>query len=372
MKKKIMIFYISKHSGHYHAAMALEEALVELSGEAEVVKLNAITKTNPILGSIINRAYLEVIKKRPEIWEHIYDNPEFMNKTKKARKALHNFNMSKIRRLIEKASPDIVYCTQAFPCGLVADYKRTVPSSLPLVGILTDHAPHSYWLYDEVDYYVVPSAETAKRLEDKGVAPEKIKVYGIPVDPKFRKSHDRDVIREEFGLKKGMPTVLMMGGSQGLGAMEEAVLSLANDPLHKYQLVVVTGANKKLYRRLRKHSASNTASRMKVLPYVENIDMLMEVSDIIVSKAGGMTTAEAMVKSLPMVIVKPIPGHERMNTDYLVSKGAAVEVKDCTYLHDKLNEIFDSPGMIERMRESIKAIARPNSALDAARLAYGE
>ena len=370
MKKKILIFYISRHSGQYHAATAIENGLYELSDGIEVVKINAINNTNPILGRVVNKAYIELIKKKPELWEHIYDNPEVIERTKTAREALHRFNMTKIRKLIERASPDMVYCTQAFPCGLVADYKRTLKRRLPLVGVLTDHAPHSYWLYDEVDHYVVPSPETGKRLREKGVSAEKIRVYGIPVDPRFRKTHKKDEVLKEFGLSKGMPTVLMMGGSQGLGAMEEAVLSLASDPLHKYQLVVVTATNKRLYRRLRRHFPVAGEKNVHVLPYVEKIDMLMGAADVIVSKAGGLTTAEAMVKSLPMVIVKPIPGHERMNADYLVSKGAAVEVMDCTELHDALNRLFDSPGAIANMKENIKAIARPESALDTAALAF--
>jgi processive 1,2-diacylglycerol beta-glucosyltransferase len=369
MKKKVVIFYISKHSGHYHAATAIENGLRELSDGIEVVKINAITHTNPILGRVVNKAYIELIKKKPEIWEHIYDNPEVIERTKTAREALHRFNMSKIRKLIEGESPDMVYCTQAFPCGLVADYKRTLKRCLPLVGVLTDHAPHSYWLYDDVDHYVVPSPGTGKRLREKGVPLEKIRVYGIPVDPRFRKRHEKDQMLREFGLNKGMPTVLIMGGSQGLGAMEEAVLSLASDPFHKYQLAVVTAANKGLYRRLKRYFPFGSGKNVHVFPYVEKIDMLMEAADIIVTKAGGLTTAEAMVKSLPMVIVKPIPGHERMNADYLVSKGAAVEVTDCTELHDTLNGLFDTPGGINNMKENIRAIARPESALDTAALA---
>lgn len=372
MKKKIAIFYISKYSGHYRAASAIEEGLRYLHPEVDVVKLNAITYINPIMGSIINRAYIELIKKKPEIWEHIYDNPEVIEKTKKAREALHRFNMSKVRRLIEDISPDAVYCTQAFPCGLVADYKRTLKSDLRLIGVLTDHAPHSYWLYDEVDHYVVPSPETGKRLQEKGVLPGKLKVYGIPVDPVFAQKHEKSPIKKELGLREDLPIVLIMGGSQGLGAMEEAVHSLERDTIHKYQMVIVSGSNKRLYKKFKKYFSKKTMERVLILPYFDKIDILMEIADIVVSKAGGMTTAEAMVKSLPMVIVSPIPGHERMNADYLVSKGAAVEVRDCTVLHEEINRIFDSPGRIDNMKENIKAIARAQSAIDAAALAFGE
>ncbi len=370
MSKKVLIFYISRYSGHYHAASAIERGLLTLTRDVEVHKINALTYTNPILGAIINKAYLEVIKKRPEIWGHIYDNPDVIKKTKRARETLHRFNMSKIKRLIESYSPDIVFCTQAFPCGMIADYKRTSGKDVLLIGVLTDHAPHSYWLFEEVNYYIAPSEETARALGQKGVLPERIKTYGIPVDPKF--CHKREIpgIKNNLGLSDEGPVILIMGGSQGLGAVEEVAGSLMEDRQHKYQLVVVSGSNKKLYTRLQRLKRDKPEGNISVLSYVENIDELMEASDVIITKAGGMTIAEALVKRLPMLIVNPIPGHEQMNTDYLVGKGAAIQIEDYGEIHQKLNKLFDSKGLLNDMKKSCSELAKPNSALDIAKLAF--
>jgi processive 1,2-diacylglycerol beta-glucosyltransferase len=369
MKKKILIFYISEFSGHYHAASAIEKGLLELEQGLDIDKINALDYTNPILGKLINKAYLEVIKKKPELWGNIYDNPDVVKKTKKAREALHKHNMSKIKRLIEKHSPHAILCTQAMPCGMVADYKRSCGKDVKLVGVLTDHAPHSFWIFDEVDFYAVPSEETGKVLEQKGIPPSKIKVSGIPVDPKFRKSHDTGEMREKYGLSKIDPVVLIMGGTQGLGEMERIVKALLKDKDHSYQLLIVTGSNKKLFTRLKRLNRKKGGENMRLLSFVENIDELMEASDMVVTKAGGMTTAEAVVKEIPMIIVSPIPGHERMNTDYMVERGAAVEVKDFTEVPEKINELFDSEGMLESMRKSARKLSRPESALDIAKLA---
>lgn len=368
MKKKALIFYISRYSGHYHAASAIESGIKKVAGNVEVEKINALGYTNPILGTIINKAYMEVIKKKPSIWGHIYDNPDFMKKTKRAREALHRFNMSKIKKLLEAHSPDIVFCTQAFPCGMVADYKRSSGDKTPLIGILTDHAPHSYWLFNEVDYYVVPSKETAQALERKGVSSSKIREYGIPVDPRFSQTHDKESIMKTLGLDDENPAILIMGGSQGLGSVEGVVRSLLTDKEHKYQLMVVTGSNKKLRSKLTRLNKRKGAGKIRILSFVDNIDELMEASDIIITKAGGMTTAESMVKALPMLVVNPIPGHERMNTDYLVEKGAAIEIEDFSKIHETVNELFDSKGMLKRMKENAKQLAKPNSALDIAKL----
>ena len=369
MNKKILIFYISEFSGHYHAASAIEEGLLELEEGLDIDKINALDYTNPILGKLINKAYLEVIKKKPELWGNIYDNPDVVKKTKKAREALHKYNMSKIKRLIEKHSPYAILCTQAMPCGMVADYKRSCGTDIKLIGVLTDHAPHSFWIFDEVDFYAVPSEETGKVLEQKGIPPSKIKVSGIPVAPKFRKSHDAGEIKEKYGLRKADPVILIMGGTQGLGEMERIVKELLKDKEHGYQLLIVAGSNKKLFARLKRLSRKEGGENMRLLSFVENIDELMEASDMVVTKAGGMTTAEAVVKELPMIIVSPIPGHERRNTDYMVEKGAAVEVEDFTEVPQKINELFDSEGVLEAMKKNARKLSRPESALDIAKLA---
>ena len=369
MRTSALIFYISKFSGHFHGAKAIEQGLCSIRPDTDVKVINAIEYTNPILGKIINRTYLEIVKKRPELWGHIYDNPDVLKKTKKAREAIHKYNMSKIKRLLERYRPDVVICTQAFPCGMVADYKRTSGSKIPLIGVLTDYAPHSYWLYDEVDYYVVPSPEIARKLEEKGIPKNKFRIYGIPVDPKFRTGHDKSRVRGKFGLSDKDPLVLVMGGSQGIGAIEEVAQQILKDKAHNYQLLVITGKNKRLYNKLAR-VAKRRPDSMKVLKYVENVDELMGASDILITKAGGLTTAEALVKKLPMLIVDPIPGHERMNTDYLVSEGVAVEVNSFSEIHKEISSLFDSKDILLGMSKKAGEISKPESSIDIAKLAF--
>jgi processive 1,2-diacylglycerol beta-glucosyltransferase len=367
--KKALIFYISKYSGHFHGARAIERGLYEIYGDVQVELVNALEYTNPILGKMINKTYLEIIKKKPELWGNIYDNPSVLKKTEKAREAIHRYNMSKIKRIIERNAPDVIICTQAFPCGMVADYKKTSGDTIPLIGVLTDYAPHSYWLHDEVDYYVTPSEKIAEVLGQKGVRKDKLKVYGIPVDPRFRLRHDRKEIRAKLGLVDG-PTILIMGGSQGIGAMEEVVKGIMSEKQHNYQLLVITGTNKKLYAKISRMARSGRGD-IKVFPYVENTDELMEASDVIITKAGGLTTAEALVKELPVLIVNPIPGHERMNTDYLVGEGAAIELEDFSKAPGEINRLFDSRKILDDMREKAGTVACPESCLNIAKLAFG-
>ncbi len=370
MKNRALIFYISRLSGHYHAAVAVEKGLLTLNQDAEIRKINTFEYTNPILGRVINKAYMEVIKKKPEIWGNMYDNPDVLEKMKKARATLHKFNMAKIKNLIKKFSPDVAVCTQAFPAGMIADYKRITGSNLPLISVLTDHAPHSYWLFDEVDHFVVPAPETGNVLIQKGVIPKKIKVFGIPVDPKFSLKKDVAGLKSALGIDDSGPVILIMGGNQGLGAMEEVVMSLLKDKYHHYQLIIVAGSNKRLYYRLTRIAAKGSEHNMAVFPLVDNIDELMEVADAIVTKAGGLTTAEALIKGLPIFLVNPIPGQETRNAEYLIKNGVAIEIEDLEYTHGKINSLFDDVELFDSMKKSIKRIAMPDSAIDIARLAF--
>ncbi|MBD3296521.1 MAG: glycosyltransferase [Candidatus Omnitrophica bacterium] len=369
MKKNILIFYISRYSGHYQAAKAIQAGALELFDDARVRTVNALLYTNPILGSIITKAYIRLIKKRPEIWGNIYDDPEILRKTQGVRDRLNKFNMPKMKRLIESFSPDIIYCTQAFPCGMVAEYKKLTGENIPLVGVLTDYAPHSYWLNDEVDLYAVPSESTASALREKGVPASRIRVSGIPIDPKFSIRADRGAARAELGFTPDDPVLLVMGGNQGIGSLEEAVKALLRDNDHRYRIIVVTGANRKLYARLMKLEKKEGRERIRTLSFFDRMDLLMDASDIIITKAGGMTTTEALAKKLPIVILDPIPGHERMNADYLVKQGAAVEVKDITGLHTAVNRILDLKKNYDGMRTAAGKISRPESSMDICRMA---
>ena len=365
MRKRVLLMYISKNSGHHHASVAIENALHELSDDIETSNINSFCYTNPILEKIINRTYMSIIKRRPEVWGYLYDNPNVVKKTQKLRDSIHRYNSKKMRVLLDEFKPHAVICTQAFPCGIIADQKKTYRTNLLLCGVLTDYAPHSYWLYDAVDLYFVPSEETKEKLILNGIAKDKIKLTGIPIDLRFQKIIDRQKVIENLGLSPDLPVVLIMGGSQGVGPMKE-ILPILDNSAAKYQIIVVAGGNKKLYRYLKKRSP-RFGKKVLVFGYTENIDELMEVSSIIVGKPGGITISEAFSKGVPVIIVKPIPGHEQMNADHLIKHKAAIKVDNLRDTGIIIRELLSNPYALKNLREHVKKFARPSSALDIAR-----
>jgi processive 1,2-diacylglycerol beta-glucosyltransferase len=350
--------YISEISGHHSATLAIEKAIRILSPHAEILNINAFNYTNPISEKIVNRLYMGVIKRAPKIWDYLYDHPGVVKNIERLKEAVHKFNSPKLKTLFDRFKPDAVLCTQAFPCGMVADFKKTYDSAIPLVAALTDYVPHSYWIYDAVNYYITPSEEVTHRLMKKGVPQHKIKNLGIPFDPGFNE--------EKFKLEPGLPTVLIMGGGQGLGPIKTIVKSLEKVG-KEIREIVVCGANKKLYNSL-KRKLKKYKKRVLLFGYVHNINELMSITDIIVSKPGGVTTAEVLAKNIPMIIVKPLPGQEANNTAYLTAKGAAIKVdkpKD-TYL--AVEDLLADTSKLRKMSESAKRIAKPNASLDIAKL----
>lgn len=359
MSKKVLLLYISEDSGHHCASIAIERALHSICPGIETMNINLFNYTNPIMEKVINGAYMSVVKRKPEIWDYLYDNPKVLRQVKKLRERIHRLNTGKLKTLLDEFRPDGVICTQAFPCGLIADYKKTFGVEIPLIGVLTDYAPHSYWVFDSVDRYIVPSVETGKKLIDNGIESERILDYGIPIDAKFTSGLARKDAFGKLGLDRDSSTVLVMGGTQGLGPLKELVLMLERSSL-KMNIIIACGTNKKLYRWLHrriKHFRKKTI----VLPFADNIDELMEVSDIIVTKPGGITTAEALAKGLPMLIISPLPGQEAMNTKFLLAEGVAIKAESPADAAIMVEELLYNKNKLRNMSDKARKLSKPDS-----------
>ena len=376
-KRRVLLMYITKVSGHRQATMAVQRAIKELDPSVDAPTVNGFGYTYPRLERVVNSAYMGVIKTTPKVWDYLYDNPNIVKKSQGIKDFLHKTSHAKIGKLIEKYKPDTVVCTQAFPCGMVADYKRAHKADFKVVGVLTDYAPHSFWINEGVDYYIVPSTEAKERFITKGVAEDSIKVYGIPIRSKFSMQLDKQPIAEKMGIDLNIPTILIMGGGQGLGPIRGVVKSLMKIDM-PLQLIVLTGVNKKLMKWLEKQQTkkrpkkSSKNKKLIFYEYANNVDELMELSTLIITKPGGMTTTECLAKGLPMVIVNPLPGQEMRNTDFLLQKGIAIRIDKTNDIGEEVELLLKSPEKIIDMSKAAFAEARPHAALDIAQLILNE
>ena len=360
-KYKILLLHISDISGHRSASKAIEGALREIGKDVQAHSINAFNYTNPHLEKIVNKLYLSVIKYKPRIWDYLYDNEDILKKVSQIRALIHRMNGKKIDRLFNNFSPDIVVCTQAFPCAMVADYKHRHNLNIPLIGVLTDYSPHSYWLHDCVDSYIVPAPEVKQRLLQRGIPDQRLNVIGIPIDSKFRYQGNREKIFYKLGLDSHLPVILIMGGGQGLGPIREIARTL--DKLtQSVQIVVVCGTNRSLYQWLKKHK-SIFSKPLLIVGYTEQVNELMEISSFIVTKPGGLTSAEALSRSLPIIIVNPLPGQESRNTQFLIGLGVAFKVNSLSELRSQAEELLNNPVRLDKLRRRASNFAQADSAL---------
>jgi len=363
---RILFLYLTKHSGHYAAAVAVEEAVRRFAPGVETRLLDSFKHANPVLSKVTLKAYLAILKAAPEIWEYMYDNPEFQARTKKIRDLLHRGNSKKLESVLREFQPDVVVCTQAFSCGVLASWKEKNGRDRPrLVGVLTDFVAHRYWAHDKVDLYIVPNDATKATLMSHGVEGSRIKVTGIPIRRRYAQTVSGQGAIERLGLRRDLPKILVMGGSLGLGPMKSVIRKLDKLP-QPFDIIVVTGSNEQLKAQLQRRGRK-LRHPTTILGFVENVHELMEIAEIIVTKPGGITTAEALVKQLPMIIINPIPGQEAKNTEFLLSHGVAVQAEDANDVMLFVDEFLRNPEKLRRMRAAAQVLGRPQAAEEAAR-----
>jgi processive 1,2-diacylglycerol beta-glucosyltransferase len=361
MTRRILFLYLTKHSGHYAAAVAIDDAARQLDPSVQTMLLDSFSHANPVLSKVTLKAYLTVLKAAPEIWEFMYDNPEFKERTAKIRELLNRGSSKKLQRVLADFQPDVAVCTQAFACGVIASWKQATGNDSPaLVGVLTDFVAHRYWAHEKVDLYIAPSEETKQTLISQGVSPERIKAHGLPVGEKFTSPVDKAAVLKTLGLKPDLPKVLVMGGSLGLGPMKSVIRKLNKLP-QPFDIIVVTGKNDELKERLSR-KGWKLRHHTTIFGFVENVHELMSIAEMVVTKPGGITAAEALVKQLPMIIINPIPGQEAKNTEFLLSQNVAVEAGNANDVMLYVDEFFRNPEKLRRMREAARTLGRPQAA----------
>ncbi|MDD5644078.1 MAG: glycosyltransferase [bacterium] len=357
---KLLLCYISRKSGHHKAALVLENALKSEARNLKVKVVNPFHYTNPILSRVTLKTYMGLIRRTPEIWEYLYDNRNVKARTAKIRDFFHKISMARIDKLLNEFYPDIVVCTQALPCCLFSHYKKVKDKKLKVVAVITDYVVHSYWLNDEVDMYFVPSREAVEYLVKEGVDEGRICVSGIPVDLKFSGSIGKSRAKIKLGLPASKQLITIMGGGYGLGSLEEAITELSNVSGEIF-LLVISGGNDKLYEVLNRHYGSK--DNVRIMGYTDEMNIIMEATDMLISKPGGMTSAETMAKGIPMVINSPLPGQEKSNAKYLTGKNAALLSKNARDAGDLAEKLLAGVIDREKLSENALKIGNPESAV---------
>jgi processive 1,2-diacylglycerol beta-glucosyltransferase len=236
---------------------------------------------------------------------------------------------------------------------------------VPQATVTTDFDTHRLWVHNPCDRYFTATEEGALYLRSWGV-PDSVDIIatGIPIHPVFAEPKDRAACLHRQGLAGDRPIVLQLAGGFGVGPIEKIHRALLDVEL-PIEVVAVTGRNEAVREQLQAMSPPSR-HRTVVLGFTKEIDELLAVADLVVSKPGGLTTSEALARGAVMVIVNPIPGQESRNSDFLLENGAAIKVNNVATLAHKVNVLLSNPARLEQLKGNAHRLGRPRAAFDVA------
>lgn len=353
---------VTAGGGHNSAANALKEYFLSIGAEAET--LDTIGYVSPTFAKALNKGHLFLADHMGKVFGFGYHSAEKRTpphiKKMTPMQIVNLRSTKKFLKHINEYKPDAILFTHCFAGIVLHLLKKAGKISVPTIGILTDFVFHPYWEDCTAnDYVVMPSEALKFQGIRKGFREEQLLPLGIPISPRFASSTPKREARESVGLDPDAATILLMGGSMGNGNLLAGVKALDELPLESdFQIIVVCGANEKMHKEIGK---LETKHRLLNLGFVNNVDTLMDASDVIVTKPGGLTTSEAFAKRLPMVIVNPIPGQETRNRDFLLNSGAALSVSNICGAEELVYRILTSPERRDAMLSCIEALRHPDS-----------
>lgn len=385
MSKKVLIMSASTGGGHNRAARAIKEELEsrtinDTSIECEIV--DSLKLVNNTMDKVISRGYEKSAIYTPKAYGSVYRLSETNLASKNEFKGnpLTSLMARKFKHLLNDSKPDLIIGTHPFPMIALSTLKKhNTLNSLslsetfsksskvdipPMISVLTDYTTHSTWIQNEIDYYIVGHKYVKELLVYEGVNKDKVKDFGIPVEKSFMQHRDRETVLNELGLATDKLTVLLMGGSFGAGNIKETLEELLTVD-RDFQILVITGRNEHLKDKLSKMLNSTAHDKnICLLGYTNKMNDILASIDVLISKPGGLTTTEALLSDVPMIVPYFIPGQEEENLDFLTNCGAALRTTKKYSLPVLLKVLIDDPSRLDMLKENIKSIKKFNSAIN--------
>ncbi len=377
---KILIFYASYGGGHLNAAKSINDYIINNYPNNDVELIDCMKYVNKTIEKLTTAAYREMAKKAPWAWGKIYSDSQkgpLAHLSSRSNKIM----AIKLLRLLREKQPDVIISTHPFGSQMCSYLKRKNKITAKIATIMTDFSPHDQWLvgHEFTDYFFVANDKMKNYLINKGITENKISVTGIPISNRFLKTYNKKEILDTYNLSEDKFTVLFFGGGEfGLGKTKTAEIfeSFVQESLkEKIQIIAIAGKNPKMKASFEeivsKYSVNTTTTNttdttditnnVKILEFTNQVPELMSISDLVVTKPGGLTTSESLASHLPMLIINPIPGQEEENAEFLEDKGIAIWLRKNDDSKLIIENLLADSQKLNLMKENTKLLARPHS-----------
>jgi processive 1,2-diacylglycerol beta-glucosyltransferase len=364
-KPRVLLLSATSGAGHVRAAQALEKAF-SARGDCVVEHIDALHHVSKLFQRIYDKTYISMVRRAPELVGVLYERTDQPWHHARRRLALDRLNTQPMIRLLRQIQPELCVATHFLPAEIIAWLiaKRKLRAHSAIV--VTDYDVHAMWLCRPVDRYYLAIDEAAEYLARIGVPRETLRVTGIPIDPLFAKPPDRAEARKRLGLAAQATVILVAAGGYGIGPVEQLVKDLLalQRPL---QIVAIAGKSERTRKRLEAMAKAagklqDGSSKLCPVGFTTEMDQYMAAADLLVGKAGGLTTSEALARALPMALIEPIPGQEERNADHLLEAGAAIRCNNLPAAAWKIDALLEDSARLARMRDAAGGLGRPGAA----------
>lgn len=347
--KKVLILTASTGQGHNKAAESLSNTFIKNGYIVEQVDF--LYKNSKFLNNTIVGGYEIFAKVLPKTYGVFYSLTNYRKMNSLLSVPFYKTSR-KLLSLIKQSKPDIIVGTHALSVNMIGGLKKKGLIKTPFISVVTDFKAHSTYLSQNVDAYITGSNLTKENLSSKGIDINKIYTFGIPIREEFLHKNDELSLTEESSYFN----ILLMSGSMGLSNISLVLKELIKNK-NKLNITIVCGNNKTLKDSLDRTYSKTSDKKVNILGFTNDISSLMDKSHVIISKPGGLTSTESIVKNLPMIIPFAIPGQETENIEVLTELGCAMYVNNLKNLNKIIDDLINNPNKLSIMRNKLKLIS---------------
>src|SRR5262245_59932714 len=354
---RVLILTASYGSGHNAAARSLATAFHRAGASATVVD-HFRDLVHPLFARATRGLYHWVLRRAPSLWGAAYTLGDRLASDSPLTFGATRLGAAGLAALLEREAPDAVVTVHATPAVVMASLAARGGRVPPHTTVVTDFVAHGQWIAPGIDRYCVAADEVKHDLVARGIPSGRIVVTGVPVRGEFRAPIDPAGARAALRVSPHLPAVLAMAGAQGsLGRLHDVVRVVGQLRL-PLQAVVIAGLDRRLEAELRTRTAGST---IRTLGYVADIRGLMAAADVVVTKAGGMTLAEALAAEVPLVLYGSLSGQEQRNERFASRSGFALIARSRDELRQALERALRDPGLLERLRRQMRRLRHPDA-----------
>jgi len=361
---RIVFLFSDTGGGHRSAAEAIIEAIqLEFPNQYTTEMVDIFRQYAPAPFNLAPSVY-PPLSRMPDVWKFGYRISDGPKRANMVYNAIWPYVRRSIHRLIHENPCDLIVSVHPLINAPVLRALRK--ENVPYITVVTDMvSTHAAWYNPRADLVVVPTAAAKERAVKVGVAAEKVLVVGLPVADRFcQPVGDKIALRKQLGWPEDRPVVLLVGGGEGMGPLEQVARAIEKRKPNA-SLVVITGRNRKLKAALEEHKWGIPTY---VYGFVREMPDFMRASSILVSKAGPGTISEAFIAGLPIILYSKMPGQEDGNVTYVVEQGAGIWAPEPNQVADAVCNWIENPQSREKAVENCLRVARPTAAREIARI----